>query len=301
MRCPDVPATWVERRSCEVLGLRGAERAVGQALSSTRHARGSWCVGRVVVVEVVAVAPVVVVLVASVVVFFERDSASSCALAASREFEDDRVVNEAVDGRSGGHGVLEDPVPVAEDEVAGDEDGAAFVALRHQREEDLDLVSALLDVANVVEDQQLEGVEPSERTGQVEVSLGREQFLDQAEGWREEDGVPAARQGVAECGGGVRLPRPGRPKQRTLCAWSRNAPVARLVELREDGAGNPGAVERFERLAVRQARSLEEPFGASLAALVGLGLEDLEQGWQSGLVSGVGEAADPPPSRRSAA
>ena len=129
--------------------------------------------------------------------------------------------------------------------VARDEDGAAFVALRHQREEDLDLVSALLDVANVVEDQQLEGVEPSERTGQVEVSLGREQFLDQAEGWREEDGVPAARQGVAECGGGVRLPPAGQAEAEDVVRLVEERARGELVELREDGAGNPGAVERF--------------------------------------------------------
>jgi len=34
------------------------------------------------------------------------------------ELEDRRVVNESIDGRGGGHGVLEDPVPLAEDEVA---------------------------------------------------------------------------------------------------------------------------------------------------------------------------------------
>jgi hypothetical protein len=34
------------------------------------------------------------------------------SLAATRELQDDRVVDEPVDGRGGGHGVLEDPIPI---------------------------------------------------------------------------------------------------------------------------------------------------------------------------------------------
>ncbi len=54
---------------------------------------------------------------------------ASAAVAAAVELEDDGVVEKAVDGRGGGHGVFEDPLPFAEHEVAGDEQRAALVAL----------------------------------------------------------------------------------------------------------------------------------------------------------------------------
>ena len=42
------------------------------------------------------------------------------AVTESGEFEDDRVVDDPVDSRSSGHRVLEDPVPLGEDQVACD-------------------------------------------------------------------------------------------------------------------------------------------------------------------------------------
>ena len=44
------------------------------------------------------------------------------------EFQDDGMVNHPVDGGSGGHGVGEDVLPLGEDQVGGDAQGAAFVA-----------------------------------------------------------------------------------------------------------------------------------------------------------------------------
>ena len=41
----------------------------------------------------------------------------SSAVAGDVEFQDDRVVDHPVDGRSGGHGVGEDPLPLREDQV----------------------------------------------------------------------------------------------------------------------------------------------------------------------------------------
>jgi hypothetical protein len=61
------------------------------------------------------------------------------------------VVHEAVDRRGGGHRVLENLLPLAEDQVACDEHRAALVALGHQREEHLDLVGALLRVREHVD------------------------------------------------------------------------------------------------------------------------------------------------------
>mgnify|MGYP001209608559 CR=1 FL=1 len=69
------------------------------------------------------------------------------------EFEDDAVVYQAVDGRGGGHLVLEDFVPLGKGQVAGEHDRATLIAVGEQVEEDLHLLARLLDIANVVEDQ----------------------------------------------------------------------------------------------------------------------------------------------------
>jgi hypothetical protein len=52
-------------------------------------------------------------------------------------------------------------VPLAEDQVAGDDHGASLVALDHESEEDFDLLGALLHVAEVVENDDVEGIEAS--------------------------------------------------------------------------------------------------------------------------------------------
>jgi hypothetical protein len=55
--------------------------------------------------------------------------------------------------------------------------------------EHLDLVTPLLDVADVVEDHGVEGVERDELAFEAQVALGGEQPLDESEGRREEDAV----------------------------------------------------------------------------------------------------------------
>ena len=69
------------------------------------------------------------------------------------------MVDQPVDGSGRGHGVLEDPVPLREDQVAGDYDAATLVAFAKECEEDLHLITVLLDVAYVVKDHYIEAVE----------------------------------------------------------------------------------------------------------------------------------------------
>jgi len=57
-----------------------------------------------------------------------------------------------LDHRRRRHGVLEDPIPLAEDDIAGDDHAAALVAFGEGGEEHLHLVAALLHVSDVVED-----------------------------------------------------------------------------------------------------------------------------------------------------
>ena len=89
------------------------------------------------------------------------------------ELEDGGVVNEPIDGGHGRHGVLEDLVPLGEDQVGGDDDGFVFVALGEELEEDFHLLAGLLDVADVVDDDGVEAMEPGDHLGKLEVALWR--------------------------------------------------------------------------------------------------------------------------------
>ena len=74
------------------------------------------------------------------------------AVAFDVEFEDDAVVDEAVDGGHGGHGIFEDLLPLRKRQIAGDHDAAALIAMRQQVEKHLHLLATVLHVADVVDD-----------------------------------------------------------------------------------------------------------------------------------------------------
>ena len=62
------------------------------------------------------------------------------------------VVDEPVDQGGGDHGVAEDLAPGFEAAVAGDDDRAAFVAARDQREEQVRGLAFQWQVADLVDD-----------------------------------------------------------------------------------------------------------------------------------------------------
>lgn len=63
-------------------------------------------------------------------------------VAFSCQFDDDRMVNETVNRGSGGHRILEDAVPLSDDQIAGDHQASPFVSVRQKREKHLHLVPA---------------------------------------------------------------------------------------------------------------------------------------------------------------
>ena len=65
---------------------------------------------------------------------FGRGFGALGAVAGDVEFEDRGVVYDAVDGGGGGHGVAKDAVPLAEHEVAGDDQRAPLVSLSSRKE-----------------------------------------------------------------------------------------------------------------------------------------------------------------------
>ena len=76
------------------------------------------------------------------------------------DFEDRGVVNEAIDGGERHGGIREDLAPCAERLVGGDERGATLVAGADEFEEDGCFGLILADVGEIIEDQQVEAVEP---------------------------------------------------------------------------------------------------------------------------------------------
>ncbi len=85
------------------------------------------------------------------------------------------MVHHPVDCRGGGHGVGEDALPLGEDQVGRDAQGPAFVAFGDEGEEDLGLLVALGQVAEIVQEQEVEVVQLAQLSGQVEVALGGQQ------------------------------------------------------------------------------------------------------------------------------
>ena len=69
------------------------------------------------------------------------------------------MVHEAIDGGRGGHLIPEDAVPLPEHKIARQQDRAALIPLGEERKEHLGLFGALLDVAQIVEQQHFEVIE----------------------------------------------------------------------------------------------------------------------------------------------
>jgi len=68
-------------------------------------------------------------------------------------------MHESIDGRPWWSWILEDLVPLGEDQVRGDHDGFLFVALGEEVEEDFHLFAGLLDVPDVIDDNGVRSVE----------------------------------------------------------------------------------------------------------------------------------------------
>ena len=104
-------------------------------------------------------------------------------------------------------GIGEDLAPFAEGLIAGDHQGAAFVALGDQLEQHRCLGLILPDVAEIVEDQAVELVKLGERSRKGEIAPGRLQLLDEVGRAREEHAVAVVDQPRADRRRQMRLAR----------------------------------------------------------------------------------------------
>ena len=90
-------------------------------------------------------------------------------------------MNQSVDRRHRRHRILKDFVPLAEHQVGADQHAASFVTFGKKGKEYFHLFSALLHVAQVIEDDCLKAVEFFECRLELEAFLGFQQPLHQFE------------------------------------------------------------------------------------------------------------------------
>ena len=164
------------------------------------------------------------------------------------------MVDEPVDHRRRRHRILEDPVPLAEDQVAGDQHALALVPLGQEGEEHLHLVAALLHIPDVIEDDRVVAVQLPELLLQPQFALGPEQPLHQRVGRREEHPPPAAHQLMADRARHVGLATTGQTEEQHVLPALHEASFAQRREHLGHRGREPLAVERPERLLARQRR-----------------------------------------------
>jgi hypothetical protein len=99
------------------------------------------------------------------------------------------VVDEPVDQRGGDHRVAEDLPPGLEAAVRGDDDRAALVAARDQREEQVGGLALERQVADLVDDDQRVALDPAQLLIQRVAVLGGLEPVDPLLGGREGDAV----------------------------------------------------------------------------------------------------------------
>ena len=74
----------------------------------------------------------------------------------------------------GGHGILEDPIPLTEDQVGGDLQAAPFVPLGKESEQHLHFFTALLHITDVVQYHDLEAVKLLEHLFDFQLTFGNQ-------------------------------------------------------------------------------------------------------------------------------
>jgi hypothetical protein len=128
------------------------------------------------------------------------------------------MVDEAVDGGDRDGGIGKDLPPFAEGLVAGDDQQAALVAFGDELEEDARLGAVLANIAEVVEDQAIELVEPGKGRRQDQIAARRLELLDEVGRAREENAAAVVDEAGADRRGDVGLARAGGAKDQNVGA-----------------------------------------------------------------------------------
>jgi hypothetical protein len=114
---------------------------------------------------------------------------------------------------------------------------------------------ALLHVADVVEDQELESVELSECARE---RLAGEQLLDELLGGHEEHGVTGSDESVAECAGCTCFSGAGQAEGEDVGSAIEKGTGSELAELADERRRQTGGIESFEGLSSRAGGGLRD-------------------------------------------
>ena len=93
------------------------------------------------------------------------------------------VEGDAVDDRGDQAWVGEDGSPFAEGQVGPDRDGGAFLAFGDDLEQQLGAAGVELDVAELVEQQEVQAAVAADDAGQLPVVGGFDELVDQCARW----------------------------------------------------------------------------------------------------------------------
>ena len=190
------------------------------------------------------------------------------AIALDVHLEDGRVMDEAIDGGERHGGIGKDLSPFAEGLVGGDEHRSSFVAGADQLEQHAGLGLVLGDVGEVVEDQQVEAVEPVDGGFERQFAAGDLKLLDEVGGAGEEHAPAVLDEGEADGGGQMALSAAGRSEEEQIGALVE--PGVAGGDRHDLGLGDHRhgvEVEGVEGLARRQAGLGEMALDAASIAL----------------------------------
>ena len=195
------------------------------------------------------------------------------AVAVAFEGEDLGVVNEPVDHRGGGDVVAEDLAPGAEGLVAGDDQRGAFVAAGDEHEHQVRGLRVERDVADLVDDQQRDPLQPVELCVEAAVALGVGEQRDPFGRGAERDAVAGQAGADPERDREVGLAGAGRAEQDDVLLAGEEVELAEMQDGVALEAGLEGEVELLQRLARGEPRGLDPGLAAVAVAAVGLGLQ----------------------------
>jgi hypothetical protein len=147
------------------------------------------------------------------------------------------VVDEPVDQGRGHHRVAQDLAPLLEGAVRGDDDRAALVAARDEREQQVGRLALERQVADLVDDEQVVALEAAQLALELVSVLRRLEPGDPFLGSGEGDAVALLAGPDRECDREMRFPVPGGPRIQTLACSSIQASWARCITSGRSAAG----------------------------------------------------------------
>ena len=129
------------------------------------------------------------------------------------------MVDEAVDGGERHGRIGEDLAPLAERLIGRNEDRASFVTRTDELEQHTGLGLVLADVGQVVEDQEVEAIEPVDGGLEGELATRDLKLLNEIGGAGEEDAPSILDQGEADGGGEMAFAAAGRTSVTMPGVW----------------------------------------------------------------------------------